>query len=230
MGAVPAQVLACGTWSPPDVLGVRGYSGKRPWWVRQPMTAPSKNDLRRMARQKRKAFVSDRGSALFPADAPSTSAFWSLLHPGMTLAGYVAMQSEANPYNLLKQAEDRGITLGLPWIGTGDDMVFRAWSTGAPLMPADSGFDQPMAQSPELTPDIILLPLVGFDRAGNRLGQGAGHYDRALSRSPDALRIGLAWSVQECEALTPDPWDVPLDAVLTEAEWIPAPKSRIKRQ
>ena len=69
-------------------------------------------------------------------------------------------------------------------------------------------------------PDVILLPLIGFDRALNRLGQGAGYYDRACAALPDARRIGLAWNVQEWPALPADPWDVPLDAVATQREWI----------
>ena len=69
-------------------------------------------------------------------------------------------------------------------------------------------------------PDIILVPLIGFDRGLHRLGQGAGYYDRASATLPDARRIGLAWSVQEWPALPQDDWDVPLHAVATERDWI----------
>ena len=72
----------------------------------------------------------------------------------------------------------------------------------------------------ELTPDIVLTPLVGFDRRGTRLGQGAGHYDRAFAAHPAAWRVGIAWSVQEVDALPADAWDVPLHAIATEREWI----------
>ena len=58
------------------------------------------------------------------------------------------------------------------------------------------------------------------DRRGNRLGQGAGQYDRAFAAHPAAWRIGVAWSVQQVDALAPDPWDVPLHAIVTESEWI----------
>jgi 5-formyltetrahydrofolate cyclo-ligase len=57
----------------------------------------------------------------------------------------------------------------------------------------------------------------------NRLGQGGGYYDRAFARYPDALRIGLAWSVQEHDALPADPWDLPLHIILTEVELIEGP-------
>ena len=66
----------------------------------------------------------------------------------------------------------------------------------------------------------MLTPLVAFDRRGNRLGQGAGHYDRAFATLPSAWRVGVAWSVQECEELKADTWDIPLHAVVTEKEWI----------
>jgi 5-formyltetrahydrofolate cyclo-ligase len=86
---------------------------------------------------------------------------------------------------------------------------------------------QPLLSAEACAPDLILTPLVGFDRALNRLGQGAGYYDRAFAARPDSLRIGIAWSIQECDGLMTDPWDMPLDAVLTEKEWITAPHSRI---
>ena len=70
---------------------------------------------------------------------------------------------------------------------------------------------------PEAEPDIVLTPLLAFDAAMNRLGQGAGHYDRVFERLPDAWRIGIAWSVQQVEHIVTDPWDMPLHGVITEA-------------
>jgi 5-formyltetrahydrofolate cyclo-ligase len=74
---------------------------------------------------------------------------------------------------------------------------------------------QPEARSPVVEPDLILVPLVAIDRAGNRLGRGKGHYDAALSRlrRGGARLIGLGWSMQLLnEDIPADPWDVPLDA------------------
>ena len=68
--------------------------------------------------------------------------------------------------------------------------------------------------SPEVYPDLILVPLVAIDRSGNRLGQGKGHYDRVLGRLREhgALLVGVGWAVQMVEGAIPaDPWDVPLD-------------------
>lgn len=193
------------------------------------MTALSKTDLRKAVRQRRKAFVESRTSSLFPADAPSAAPLLALVRSGACLAGYVAMQSEADPAALLDRAvAEKGVSLALPWIGAAsEEMLFRSWRSGDPLEMSPAKFAQPMQTAAALVPDVILLPLVGFDRAGNRLGQGAGHYDRALVSRQKALRIAIAWSVQECDALPVDPWDMPLDAILTEAEWILPPTSRI---
>lgn len=231
MGAVPAQALACGTWSPPDVLGVRGYSGKRPWRVRQPMMAMTKTELRRLARARRKQFVADRGSALFPTHAAHMADLLGLLSPQICIAGYCAMPNEADISALLMQIEGHGAALALPWIGAqGQDMLFRRWSDAAPLNIAADKFLQPLSTADQVAPDIILMPVLGFDRQGTRLGQGAGYYDRALARQSDPLRIGVAWSVQEFESLPADPWDMPLDAILTEAEWIIPDTSRCAKE
>ena len=82
------------------------------------------------------------------------------------------------------------------------------------------GLRQPAVTSAECAPDLIVTPLLGFDRRGGRIGYGAGHYDRAFQRFPGARRIGFAWSVQQVDAVPLDPWDVPLHAVVTEREFI----------
>ena len=81
------------------------------------------------------------------------------------------------------------------------------------------GLSQPSALATELRPDIILTPMLAFDAKLDRLGQGAGYYDGAFARFPDAWRVGVAWSVQRVEDLPVDPWDMPLHAVVTEQGW-----------
>lgn len=75
--------------------------------------------------------------------------------------------------------------------------------------------------------NALLIPLVGFDRAGNRLGMGAGFYDRSLAglRRPKPLLIGIAFSGQEVDQLPADPWDIPLDYIVTDREIIKTPRS-----
>ena len=82
------------------------------------------------------------------------------------------------------------------------------------------GIMQPPPDNEMVSPDVILMPLLAFDAAGNRLGQGGGHYDRALAALPGAIRIGVAWSVQQIDAVPADSWDIPMHAVVTEKGWM----------
>lgn len=232
MGAVPAQILVCRIWSPPDVYSVRGYSGKRPRWFRQPRREISmqraKFDLRNDLRCARQEFVKKRYNSAFYVDDQSRSIFAASLKNATSLAAYCSVGGEADPSLLVRIARDAGMTIALPCVDTRDArIVFRLWNEDEVLERSPLGFLQPHAGSRPLAPTIILTPLLAFDRALNRLGQGAGHYDRAFADYPDALRIGVAWSVQEVPTVPVDAWDVPLDAVITEQEWITAPHTRI---
>lgn len=229
MGAVPAQILVCRTRFPPDVYGVRGYSGKRPRWFRQPPeSAPviDRNALRIDLRNRRKIFELEQ---VFSFET-IPEALAEILAGLGAIAGYVKTGSEVDPLPLLAKIASDGGAIALPRLADRNDTItFRRWSLNEPLTLAPFGFLQPLDRAPACVPDLILTPLLGFDRAMNRLGQGGGHYDRAFAACPDALRVGLAWSVQECEALPVEPWDVPLDAVWTEKEWITGPQSRMGR-
>ena len=143
------------------------------------------------------------------------------LVPGKTVAGYVAIGSEVNPAALLEQAHSLGCSIALPHVTSKiAPMRFLRWTPGDDLVPGPFGLQQPSEHAPQCTPDIILTPLVAFDDRLMRIGQGAGHYDRALSLLNHSIAVGLAWSVQHAPALASDIWDVPLDAVLTEKSWI----------
>ena len=99
-------------------------------------------------------------------------------------------------------------------------MQFLLWRPGELLVPGPFGLSQPDVMCEKCKPDIVLVPLLAFTDGGIRLGQGAGHYDRALSLLDGSTAIGIAWSIQQAEILPHDPWDVPLDAILTERAWI----------
>ena len=189
----------------------------------------TKQELRKNIRLLRQEFV-------------SKPLFWNEINPkhfttplapylggGCVVAGYVAIGSETPVTNILEWAVVGGCRIALPYIANRDSQIeFRRWIPGEELGVAPFGFQQPLPGSATTSPDIILTPLIGFDRALNRLGQGAGHYDRAFARWPSALRIGIAWSVQEIACIPTDPWDLPLDAVLTQREWIIGPTGRIQ--
>jgi 5-formyltetrahydrofolate cyclo-ligase len=145
----------------------------------------------------------------------------SRLGPARILAGYISIGDEFDPAAILAVAAAVGVTIALPHVtDVSQRMRFLAWRPSDPLLPGPYGLLQPPVDAESLAPDVVLLPLIGFDRALHRLGQGAGHYDRALEALPDARRIGLAWSVQELPSLPQDPWDIALHAVATEQEWI----------
>lgn len=168
--------------------------------------------LRAHLRAERDKFATESTSAIV---APA--AFVERLRPGLTVATYHPVGSEADPAQLAAAAIERGCRLALPHvIDRAAPIRFLAWELGAPLAAGPFGLRQPQADSPEVAPDVILTPLLGFDRRLNRLGQGAGHYDRAFARYESAWRVGVAWSVQEVPAIPADIWDVPLHAIITE--------------
>lgn len=137
------------------------------------------------------------------------------------VATYWPVGGEADPAPLIALVRRAGGTLALPRLADRTaPMMFAEWRAREPLHPGPYGMTQPGVTAAVVEPDIILTPLVAFDRSGGRLGQGGGHYDRLFAALPGAWRVGLAWSVQEAVALPRDPWDMPLHAILTEREWI----------
>jgi 5-formyltetrahydrofolate cyclo-ligase len=155
------------------------------------------------------------GTLIVPA------AFRERLTPGLVVASYVPIGSEADPAAFAAAAEAAGCIIALPHVvDRARPIRFLHRTDATTLEPGPFGLRQPAADAAELAPDVILTPLVAFDRRGNRLGQGAGHYDRAFAAFPAAWRVGIAWAMQQHEGLTPDPWDVPLHAIATDKEWI----------
>jgi 5-formyltetrahydrofolate cyclo-ligase len=185
----------------------------------------NKPDLRKALRARRAALAADPAwradllvYTLFVADHVTRR-----LGEARIVSGYVSDGEEVDSTPILFAAIDRGLTVALPHVAARDaPMRFLIWEPGDVLLPGAFGLLQPRSDAPEVSPDLILAPLVGFDRHLARLGQGAGFYDRIFARLPDARRIGLAWSVQEVDAVPVDPWDVPLHAVATERQWIGA--------
>jgi 5-formyltetrahydrofolate cyclo-ligase len=149
------------------------------------------------------------------------SPLMALLKPGMTVAGYISKDSEADPSAILAEAAQSGYKIALPHVtGRSAPMQFLRWQPGDELVAGPFGLQQPHESAEPCNPDIALVPLIAFDARLMRLGQGAGHYDRALSIMEATTAVGLAWSIQMAPSLMTDPWDVPLDAILTEQSWI----------
>lgn len=187
--------------------------------------AADKADLRALARDQRRAFVATLdplAHRLAFKVLPSPLA--RRLADARTVALYMGLDDEAPAQRLAAPLIAMGKRVALPRVlDRLGSMDFLRWTPDAPLIPGPFRTSHPEPGDGPVTPDAIIAPLVGFDRALNRLGQGGGYYDRAFARFPDALRIGLAWSAQELDAVPADPWDLPLDIILTEAELIEGP-------
>jgi 5-formyltetrahydrofolate cyclo-ligase len=143
---------------------------------------------------------------------------------GTVVSGFSPLKSEISPLPLLRRLADAGASLALPVvIGRGHPLVMRAWSFGAPLVSGVWGIREPPADAPELNPDIVIVPLLAFDRRGHRIGYGAGYYDMTIARlraMKAVTAIGIAFGSQEISAVPTTPRDARLDLVLTERETI----------
>ncbi|WOE76622.1 5-formyltetrahydrofolate cyclo-ligase [Alterisphingorhabdus coralli] len=179
-----------------------------------------------------------RRNSFFAALSPSAKELCFSATPGPVRAifddtkivgSYHAITSEATTEIYHNLFVNRGKCLALPYFATRDvDMVFRRWNPGEPLERGPFDVMQPLAQAQEVTPDLLIAPLVGFDSNGRRLGQGGGHYDHYFARHPDVLRIGLAWSVQQCEAIPLEAHDQLLDCIITQEGVITPASSRLR--
>ena len=143
---------------------------------------------------------------------------------GPVVAAYLPIGSEIDPRPLMRRLEREGAKLALPCVQDDGSMIYRHYKRGDPLEKRGFGLLEPGHEVPEVKPTLVLAPLLGFDRSGNRLGYGKGHYDRALQRLRAQGRVfvcGLAYFGQEVEALPAEPHDVPLDWVMTERGSVP---------
>lgn len=147
--------------------------------------------------------------------------------PGAVVAGYHPFRTEIDPRPLMRRLAAAGARLALPATppkGSDLPLAFRLLREEDALAPSAFGVHEPPEQAPAVEPDLVLLPLLAFDRTGARLGYGAGHYDRTLpllASRPGFRAIGLAFAAQEVERLPAEPHDHPLDAILTERAYIP---------
>lgn len=156
-----------------------------------------------------------------PAPAAMLSMFLAG-HRGVALAGYMPIRTEIDPRPAMAEATAHGV-VGVPVIeAEGRPLHFSRWQPDGPMREGPFG-----AQVPEVDdffePEIVIVPLVAFDRSGGRLGYGGGFYDRTLEllRSRRAtLAVGFAYAAQEADNLPLESTDQPLDLVITENEVI----------
>ncbi len=135
--------------------------------------------------------------------------------PGATLSGFWPMGAEIDIRPLLWALHARGHPILLPETPKrGNPLIFRRWRPGMTMMAERFGTFRPTG--PVAAPDILLVPLLAFDRAGNRLGYGGGFYDRTLAALPHAQTIGCAFAAQELDDVPTTDHDARLDVIATE--------------
>lgn len=141
--------------------------------------------------------------------------------PGTVISGFMPIRSEVDTRSLMEALRTRGGRLVLPVVLDRETIVFRAFDADTTLVKTGFGTTGPGPDADVLDPDILLVPLSVFDGQGQRIGYGAGHYDRAIARLHGKGRfpilIGVAFDCQEVPSVPAEPHDVPLHAVLTES-------------
>ena len=182
----------------------------------------AKAELRAAALAKREALPAqqrvDAANAIAARDFPVP------VPKGAVVSGFSPMKSEINPIPLMRKLFDAGAQLALPVIvGRGKPLIMRGWKFGDPFKAGQWGIREPVAEAPEVYPDILIVPLAAFDRHGHRIGFGAGYYDmtiNALRAKKKVTAIGIAFAAQEIDRVPATERDARLDFMLTEREVI----------
>jgi 5-formyltetrahydrofolate cyclo-ligase len=150
------------------------------------------------------------------AIARALIAHFGLANPGV-VACYWPHRGEPSVHGVMLRVIDLGGQVGLPApVRPREPMAFRSWGPRSEMVPGLGGIPRPAFGRP-LRPDLVIIPMVGFDARGYRLGYGGGYYDRTLATlSPRPRTIGVAFEQARLRNLDPQPHDVPVDAIVTE--------------
>jgi 5-formyltetrahydrofolate cyclo-ligase len=181
-----------------------------------------KAELRHAAQARRDALPAELRKAA--AETIAARSFPLAIAPGTIVSGFMPLKSEINPLPLMCKLADAGAGLALPVVaGRGKPLIMRSWRWGAPLTAGVWGIREPPPAAPQVEPDILLVPLLAFDRSGHRIGYGAGYYDLTIAQlrgKKPITAIGVAFAAQEIAHVPRTPFDASLDLVLTEQETI----------
>ena len=181
-------------------------------------SATEKSRLRTEAIARRDALPADQRQAA--AEAIAARPFPLPIAAGTIVSGFMPLKSEINPLPLMRKLTEQGARLALPVIaGRSQPLVMREWTWGEPLTAGVWGIREPEPQARAVDPDIVLAPLLAFDRTGHRLGYGGGYYDLTIAQlrgRKTLAAVGLAFAVQEVFTVPVTLRDAPLDLVLTE--------------
>ncbi|MDH5834311.1 5-formyltetrahydrofolate cyclo-ligase [Luteimonas kalidii] len=193
------------------------------------MNDDARGTLRRAMRARRRALPAPERIA---AAAPLAERLLALPFAPRTgtVAGYWAMDGEI-ALHAWQLGLPTGVRYCLPVLHADTTLRFAPWTPGAPLVSNRYGIPEPEVPAAALLApaqlDLVVVPLVAFDARGHRLGMGGGWYDRTFafrtSQAGPPRLVGAAFALQQAEAIVPQPWDVPLDAVCTESDTFLAP-------
>lgn len=189
----------------------------------------NKAKLRALALARRKALPDDVREDAGTAIAERAIPLIRSLRPA-SVAVYLPIGSECTTEPLISNLAEMGAEIGLPAVVDGTGLVFRRYRPGDRLVDGVLGTREPASTASALQPELFVVPVVAFDRSGRRLGYGRGYYDSAITALRDAGQqprlLGIAFSVQEVEAIPAEPHDVQLDYVVTEKETLEFRTSR----
>ena len=136
------------------------------------------------------------------------------------IAGYYPSNYEVNILNFLEEASKKKFKIVLPVIKSSNKMSFKPWIFKEPLYVSKFGILEPNNLGKEIIPDLIMVPLVAFDRKLNRIGYGKGYYDRSLQKiskiKKKIITLGIAYSFQKCATIPTNKYDFKLNYVFTE--------------
>jgi 5-formyltetrahydrofolate cyclo-ligase len=182
----------------------------------------AKAELRRQARARRDALPAGMRAAA--AQAIAERPFPVTITPQAIVSGFMPIGSEINPIALMRKLAGCGARLALPAVaGRGKPLTMRAFVFGQRLVAGTWGIREPATDAAEVFPDILLVPLLAFDRGGERIGYGAGYYDLTIAHlraRKTVIACGLGFAVQEIPSVPTTARDARLDLVLTEREVI----------
>jgi 5-formyltetrahydrofolate cyclo-ligase len=191
-------------------------------FLHDPAIVAAKAAMRVQMRARRKELIREHPEADWQAGDQAQALLdgLKLKRPGVA-ALYHASGAEMDPRPLAENLIKLGWSIALPACEEPDaPVVFRNWRPGDRLAPDAVGITSPLASAGEVVPDLVVVPLIAFDAAGGRLGQGGGYYDRTLSElraaKPAPPCVGLAFAGQEVDAVPREDHDQKLDGVLSE--------------
>ena len=138
----------------------------------------------------------------------------------ITIAGYYPSNYEVNILKFLEKASKKKFKIVLPVIKSSNNMCFKLWVFKKPLYVNNFGILEPKNSEIEIVPDLVLVPLVAFDKELNRIGYGKGYYDKSLRKlkkiKKNIISVGIAYSFQKCKKIPINKHDFKLNYIFTE--------------